>query len=192
MPVARPLPEPDQVTALLDAWCRGERDALASLVPVVHAELRRMAARELRRERGDHTLQPTALVNEAFLRLAGQRQVRWQSRAHFFGVAARVMRRVLVDHARRRSASRRGAAPVRVELTEATRIADGPDLDLVALDAALDALARQDPRQARGVELRFFGGLTVEEAAEVLDVAPSTVKLDWQMARAWLLRRLEA
>lgn len=190
MPAARRPPEPDQVTALLDAWCRGDHEALAALVPFVHAELRRMAARQLRRERGDHTLQPTALVNEAFLRLAGQRRVQWQNRAHFFGVAACVMRRVLVDHARRRNAWRRGGGPVRVELTEATRISDAPDLDLIALDAALDALAAQDARQARVVELRFFGGLTVEETAEVLEVAPSTVKLDWQMARAWLLRQL--
>lgn len=192
MPAARRSPQPDQVTELLDAWCRGDREALASLVPVVHAELRRMAARQLRRERGDHTLQPTALVNEAFMRLAGQRHVHWQNRAHFFGVAAKVMRRVLVDHARRRHASRRGGGAVRVELTEATRIVDAPALDLIALDGALDALAVQDPRQSRVVELRFFGGLTVEETAVVLEIATSTVKLDWQMARAWLLRQLSA
>jgi RNA polymerase sigma factor (TIGR02999 family) len=183
------LPQPGEVTRLLDAWRSGDPEALDRLVPFVHAELRRIAARQLRRERGAHTLQPTALVNEAFLRLVGQ-QARWQNRAHFFGVAAKLMRRVLVDHARRRLTVRRGAGAVRIELEEDTRVAPGPDLDLLALDEALDALSLQDARQSKVVELRYFGGLSIEETAEALDVATSTVKLDWQMARSWLLRRL--
>jgi len=159
-------------------------------MPLVYNELRRLADHYLRQERQDHTLQPTALVHEAYLKLIDQTRVDWQNRAHFFGVAAQVMRRILVDHARRHRASKRGGFQQKLTLDEAIDYSQSRDVDLVALDDALNALARLDARQSRIVELRFFGGLTIEETAEALDIAPATVKVDWSMAKAWLRREI--
>lgn len=178
------------ITQLLKEWSAGDRRALDRLTPLVYEELRRQAARYLRRERAGHTLQTTALINEAYLRLIGARDVRWQSRAHFFAIAANLMRRVLVEHARRRDAGKRGGSQVRVQLDEALAVADETDVDLLAVDEALDRLAAVDPQQARVVELRFFGGLSVEETARALGVSPKTVKRDWSVARAWLRREI--
>jgi RNA polymerase sigma factor (TIGR02999 family) len=178
------------VTALLQAWSAGDSTALDRLVPLVHSELRRLARRHMRRERPGHTLQTTALIHEAYLRLVGAQHVEWQSRAHFFGIAARVMRRVLVDFARERGYRKRGGGSCRVTLDESLLIAQAPDADLVALDDGLNALAEVDPRKSRAIELRFFGGLSIEEAALVLDVSPETVKRDCRLAKAWLLRWL--
>ena len=178
------------VTALLGDWTRGERGALDRLLPLVYAELRRVAARQLRNERNDHTLQPTALVHEAYIRLVGQRQVDWQNRAHFFGVAAQVMRRILVDHARRRGASKRGDAMPCVSIDEAIDVAASNEIPILELDQALDRLEKMDAGLAKIVELRAFGGLTIDEAAHVLGVSPSTAKRDWRTAKAWLTREL--
>ena len=178
------------ITHLLKEWSDGDRQALDRLTPLVYDELRRQAARYLRRERPGHTLQTTALINEAYLRLIDAGGVRWQSRAHFFAIAASLMRRVLVEHARRRDADKRGGSQVRVELDEASAVTGGTDVDLLAVDEALDRLAAIDPQQARVVELRFFGGLSVEEAAAALGVSPKTVKRDWSVARAWLRREI--
>ena len=180
-----------QVTHLLRAWSDGDPQALEHLLPLVEAELRRLARGYMSRERRDHTLQPTALINEAFIRLAGAQSLRWQDRAHFFGISARLMRRVLVDHARARGFQKRGARAEKVPLDEVSIPAPEPPVDLVALNLALEALAKKDERKCRIVELRFFGGLTVEETAEVLQVSPDTVKRDWRMAKLWLLRQLE-
>jgi RNA polymerase sigma factor (TIGR02999 family) len=182
--------ESTDITALLLAWTNGEESARGRLVEAVYPELRRVARRHLQRERTDHTLSPTALVHETYLKLIDQRRVRWQNRAHFFAMAAHVMRRVLVDHARARAAAKRdGGASVALEDVD---IVTAPvDVDLIALDVALDKLARLDPRQSQLVELRFFGGLTVEETAAVLDVAPITVKRDWVLVRAWLFQELQ-
>ena len=180
-----------QVTHLLRAWSDGDPQALEHLLPLVEAELRRLARGYMSRERREHTLQPTALINEAFIRLAGAKSVRWQDRAHFFGISAKLMRRVLVDHARARGFQKRGAGVERVSLYEVLVPAPEPPVDIVALDLALEALAIKDERMSRVVELRFFGGLTVEETAEVLHVSPDTVKRDWRMAKLWLLRQLE-
>lgn len=177
-----------QVTQLLVNWSNGDQSALEQLTPLVYSELRRLAGRYLRKERPDHTLQSTALVHEAFIRLIDQKNVRWQNRAHFFGVAAQMIRRILVDHARSRSASKRGSGAPRLSLDEAIATPDRKDLDLVALDDALNTLSKIDPQQARIVELRFFTGLTVEETAEVLGISPATVKRDWVTAKAWLYR----
>ena len=177
-----------QVTKLLVDWSNGDQSALEQLTPLVYSELRRLAGRYLRKERPDHTLQSTALVHEAFIRLIDQRSVRWQNRAHFFGVAAQMIRRILVDHARGRHASKRGSGAPRLSLDEAIALPDRKDLDLVALDDALNSLSKIDPQQARIVELRFFTGLTVEETAEVLGISPATVKRDWVTAKAWLYR----
>jgi RNA polymerase sigma factor (TIGR02999 family) len=185
----RPSPS-SQLTDLLRAWSAGEPDAADRLLAVVYAELRREARRFLRRERADHTLRPTALVHEAYLRLAAQHEAGWENRAQFFAVAAQAMRRVLVDHARRRKAQKRPAARLQVELAEDAAVAPPRPADLLALDAALEDLAARDPRRARLVELRFFAGLTVPEAAQVLGVSPRTVDREWQLARAWLHRRL--
>lgn len=179
-----------QVTALLQAWNAGDRTALDRLVPLVHAELRRLARRYLRRERAGHTLQTTALIHEAYIRLVEVKGVSWQSRAHFFGISARVMRRVLVDFARERGCRKRGGGNRPVPLDEALLVADAPDQDLVALDHALSALEDVDPRKSRAIELRFFGGLSIDEAAVVLEVSPETVKRDCRLAKAWLLRWL--
>jgi RNA polymerase sigma factor (TIGR02999 family) len=178
------------VTALLGEWSRGNRDALNELLPKVYAELRRIADRQFRMERANHTLQPTALVNEVYLRLVDQRQVDWQNRAHFFGVAANVMRRILVDHARRHSASKRGDGVRCVSIDEAKDVAAPKELPVLALDHALDRLETVDAELAKIVELRAFGGLTIEEAAHVLGVSPSTAKRDWRTAKAWLNREL--
>jgi RNA polymerase sigma factor (TIGR02999 family) len=183
---------PRDVTALLGDWSRGDRTALNQLLPLVYAELRRVAARQLRSERADHTLQPTALVHEVFIRLVDQRQVDWQNRAHFFGVAATVMRRVLVDHARRHRASKRGEGQRTVAIDEAKDVAASTpnEMPILALDHALDRLEQLDAELAKIVELRAFGGLTIEEAAHVLGVSPSTAKRDWRTAKAWLNREL--
>lgn len=183
----------EEVTTLLAAWRDGDREALSRLMPLVYGELRRLAARSLEGERKDHTLQPTALVHEAFLRLAGGAVPRWQDRVHFFAVAAQVMRRLLVDHARARRTDKRGGGarplPLEAALDIGSPEAGDPEL-LLALDAALVELAVHDPRKARIVELRFFGGLTIEETAEVLGLATSTVILEARLARAWLFRRI--
>jgi RNA polymerase sigma factor (TIGR02999 family) len=181
---------PRDVTALLGDWSRGDRAALDHLLPLVYAELRRVALRQLRKERSDHTLQPTALVHEAFIRLVDQRQVDWQNRAHFFGVAANVMRRILVDHARRHVARKRGDGLRCVSIDEAQGVAASNDVPVLALDHALDRLETVDAELARIVELRAFGGLTIDEAAHVLGVSPSTAKRDWRTAKAWLNREL--
>ncbi|HEY0171506.1 MAG TPA: sigma-70 family RNA polymerase sigma factor [Pyrinomonadaceae bacterium] len=181
---------PKQVTELLIEWREGDEAALGRLMPLVYEELRRMAARYMRGEREGHTLQASALVNEAYLRLADHRNMQWQGRAHFFGVAAQAMRRVLVDHARTRDSGKRGGDQQKVVLEEAALAVVEPEADLVALDEALRELARLSERKARVVELRYFGGLSVEEAAEVLGVAPVTVMRDWRIAKMWLLREL--
>jgi RNA polymerase sigma factor (TIGR02999 family) len=186
------MANPPNVTRLLIAWSNGDPAALDALAPVVEQELHRLAAHYMAGERAGHVLQPTALVNEAFLRLIDWKTVRWQNRAHFFGVASQVMRRVLVDFARTRQRAKRGADGLHVTLTEASEVAVAPrDADLDALDAALRRLEGLDARQSRVVELRFFGGLSVEEAAHVLGVSPGTVKRDWSLARAWLYRELD-
>ena len=184
-------PVPGQVTELLRAWGDGDQAALEQLVPIVEAELRRLARAYMARERRGHTLQTTALVNEAFVRLADARRVRWQDRAHFLGISARLMRRVLVDHARSRGYQKRGGGAQKVTLDEALVVTPPLDVDLVALDRALDALARVDERKSRVIEMRFFGGLTVEETAQALHVSTDTVKRDWRLAKLWLLRELE-
>jgi RNA polymerase sigma factor (TIGR02999 family) len=184
-------PLPGAVTELLRAWGDGDDGALERLTPLVEAELRRLARGYMARERRGHTLQITALVNEAFLRLTDARCVRWQDRAHFLGISARLMRRVLVDHARSRGYLKRGGGAQRVTLNEGLVTAPEPALDVVALDRALEALAAVDVRKSRIIELRFFGGLSVEETAEVLHVSPDTVKRDWRLAKLWLLRELE-
>lgn len=173
------------------AWGDGDDGALEQLTPLVEAELRRLARAYMARERRGHTLQTTALVNEAFLRLTDARSVRWEDRAHFLGVSARLMRRVLVDHARSRGYRKRGGGVQRVTLDDELAAVPALALDVVALDRALDALTAVDARKSRVIELRFFGGLTVEETAEVLRVSPDTVKRDWRLAKLWLLRELE-
>jgi RNA polymerase sigma factor (TIGR02999 family) len=183
------MTDDDDVTALLLAWSDGEDAAHGRLIDVVYEDLRRVARRHLRGERGDHSLAATALVHETYLRLIDQRRVRWQNRAHFFGIAARLMRRILVDHARSRAAAKRGGHPT--QLLEVDVALAPLNIDVLALDAALQKLAEVDARQGRLVELRFFAGLTVEETAEALEVAPITVKRDWAHARAWLFRELQ-
>ncbi len=180
----------ENVTQLLVDWSRGNKEALDRLVPIVYQELRRQAARYLRRERAGHTLQTTALIHEAYLRLVDQKNVHWQNRAHFFGIAAQLMRRILVDHARTRNRAKRGGSYIRVSLNEESALATAKDLDIVALDQALDRLAEIDPQQSRVVELRYFSGLNVEETAEVLSISPATVKREWRMAKAWLHREI--
>ncbi len=180
------------VTEWLVAWSGGDEAALERLVPVVHAELRRLARRAMRRERPEHTLQTTALVNEAYLRLVDVRGVSWNDRAHFFAMAARLMRRVLVDHARSRRYQKRGGGAKAVPFDEGLAVAAEPGADLVALDDALKALAELDARKSRVVELRFFGGLSVEDTAAALAVSTSTVLRDWRLAKAWLLKELDA
>lgn len=185
--------QPKDITGLLEQIRCGDQQAMEQLVPLVYDELRRLAAEYMRRERTGHTLQPTALVHEAYLRLMEQRNPSWRNRAHFFGAAAGIMRRILVDHARGRAAAKRGAGAVTLSLEEAAE-AGGPsekrDVDMVALDQALDRLGELDAQQSRIVELRFFGGLSVREAAEVLHLSPATVKREWTVARAWLFREL--
>ena len=178
------------VTALLADWSRGDQTALEQLLPLVYSELRRIAARQLRSERANHTLQPTALVHEVYLRLVDQRQVDWKNRAHFLGVAAQTMRRVLVDHARRHVARKRGDGVQCVSIDDAADLAASQEVPLLALDLALARLENVDPSLAKIVELRAFGGLTIDEAAHVLNVSPSTAKRDWRTAKAWLSREL--
>ncbi len=181
---------PQDVTALLQAWRGGDEAALGKLMPLVHGELHRLAHRYMRRERVGHTLQTTALVNEAYLRLIDVKQVKWQDRAHFFAIAADLMRRILVDYARTRAYQKRGGDMRKVSFDEALCITPEPETDLVRLDDALKALADFDSRKAKVVELRFFGGLSVEDTAEVLKVSPDTVKRDWRLAKVWLLTEL--
>jgi RNA polymerase sigma factor (TIGR02999 family) len=179
------------LTGLLLAWSRGDEAALEELMPLVYADLRRMAARQLRHERSEHSLAPTALVHELYLRLIDQRRVTWQNRAQFFAIAARLMRRVLVDHARSRHARKRGGSMAVLSLDEAGELAaEQAILDVLVVDAALGRLAALDPDQARIVELRFFGGLTIEEMAPVLGRSTRTIKREWRLARAWLHREL--
>lgn len=179
-------PSPGEVTQLLGELRKGSPDAQAKLIPLVYKQLHRLAASYMRHERPDHTLQPTALVNEAYMRLILQEQADWHDRAHFFGVAARLMRQILVDYARARNAGKRGAFADKLPLERALEFSPERSQELVELDDALRNLEQLDPQQARVVELRFFGGLTVEETAEVLGISPRTVKRDWSVARAWL------
>ena len=183
------MSRPD-LTALLSEWGRGNSNALNELLPLVYAELRRIAAGQLRGERGSHTLQPTALVHEVYLRLIDQRHADWRDRAHFFGAAAQVMRRILVDHARRRHASKRGDGLMTVSIDQAKEVIAPDGISVLALDHALDRLAKLDAGLARVVELRAFGGLTIEETACVLKVSPTTAKREWRTAKAWLTREL--
>ena len=180
----------DEVTRLLRDWGNGNQQALEKLVPLIYAELRQMAHRCLYRERPGHTLQTTALVHEAYLKLIDQREARWQNRAHFFAIAAQAMRRILVDNARRHQALKRGGPAENLELDEAANVSLDPDPSLLPLDEALNRLAEIDPQQSRIVELRFFGGLTIEETAEVLSLSIDMVKREWAMARAWLRQYL--
>ncbi len=183
----------EQLTRLLEAWQQGQHGAADELVTLVYAELRRMAKARLRDERPGHTLQATALVHEAWMRLMNQHGASWQNRAQFFAVAAQAMRRILVDHARKRSAAKRGDGTSSVDIDALAHVLSAPlpDDRLLALDAALEELATLDPRQARIVELRFFGGLSVEEAADVLGVSATTIKREWSTARAWLFRAVQ-
>src|SRR5205814_9864022 len=183
---------PQEITQLLVAWSDGDESALARLTPLVYDELHRLSHHYMSDERGSHTLQTTALVNEAYVRLIDWKNVRWQNRAHFFAVSAQLMRRILVDFARARGYDKRGGGARPVTLDETAILADDKDTDIVALDEALTSLAELDARQSSVVELRFFGGLTNEEAAEVLKVSEATVRRDWSLARAWLHRELAA
>lgn len=181
------MPEPQEVTVLLHRIKEGDDKAQQELIPLVIAELRRLAGHYMKNERIGHTLQPTALVNEAYLRLAGYHQMDWQDRSHFIGVAASVMRQVLIDHARKRTASKRGGGQEDVSLDDSDgMLSDAQSAELLDLDEALSDLAKLSPRQAKIVELRYFGGLSVEETAEALGISPITVKRDWSAARAWL------
>jgi RNA polymerase sigma factor (TIGR02999 family) len=179
-----------EVTRLLQAWSVGEEQALGKLIPLVHKELHRLARRYMAGESPGHTLQTTALVNEAYLRLVDVKNVNWQNRAHFFGVSAQLMRRILVDFARSRRSLKRGGETLTVSLEEGAIVSRARGADVVALDDALKTLAAMDPRRSRVVELRFFGGLSAEEAAEVLKVSPETVLHDWKLAKVWLLREM--
>lgn len=183
-------PDPHDITQLLLAWGNGDQAALEQMVPLVNAELHRLAKHYLVRERSSHTLQTTALVNEAYLRLIDWKHVEWQNRAHFFGLSAQLMRRILVDHARRRSYRKRGGDARQVPLEEAAVVSVERSADLIALDDALNTLAEMDARKSRIIELRFFGGLSVEETAEALKISPRTVKREWALAQAWLYREL--
>ena len=182
-------PSPD-VTALLADWSAGNKAALEALTPLVYDELRRLARRYLARERKDHTLQSTALVHEAYLKLIDQKNVRWQNRAHFFAIASQMVRRILVDHARAHPAEKRGSGAPKLSLDEAIGVPERREIEMLSLDDAMKTLAKVDPQQAKIVELRFFGGLSIEETAEVVGVSPATVKRDWVSAKAWLFREL--
>jgi RNA polymerase sigma factor (TIGR02999 family) len=178
------------VTQLLVNWSKGDQASLDQLLPLVYGELRRLASSYLRRERSNHTLQSTALVHEAFMRLVNQQDVQWKNRAHFYAIAAQMIRRILVDYARSQHAEKRGSGAVKLALDEAMAVAQTPatDIDLLGLNDALDQLAALDERQSRIVELRFFAGLSIEETAEVMHLSPATIKREWQTARAWLFR----
>lgn len=184
------MPPPSDITRLLVAWSDGDQTALERLVPLIERELHRIARQYMRRESPGHTLQTTALVNEAYFRLVDQRSVRWQNRAHFFGVAAQIMRRILLNYARDRHRAKRGGGAVQVSLSEVAVVGAEKSAELIALDEALEKLAAVDARKCRVVELRYFGGLNVEETAEVLGVSPVTVARDWKMAKAWLAREI--
>ena len=184
------MADPGEITGLLLAWGEGDAAARSRLVELVYDELRRVAQRQLRRERPDHSLTPTALVHEAYVKIVDQSRVRWHNRAHFFSIAAHLMRRILVDHVRARGAAKRDHSAT-IALEEVDVVTAPIDVDIVALDLALEKLSRLDSRQSQLVELRFFAGMTVEEIATVLDVAPITVKRDWTLARAWLFRELQ-
>ena len=184
-----PSPKED-VTGILEQWSEGDVDAPARLMPLVYAELRQLARNYLQRERSDHTLQPTALVHEAYLRLTDQTRVTWQNRAHFYAIAAQMMRRILVDHARTHVAEKRGGLRHKLSLDEARFVPEERAADLLALDEALKTLGATNERQSRVVELRFFGGLSEAEAAEVLQISEKTVRRDWQMAKLWLYREM--
>jgi RNA polymerase sigma factor (TIGR02999 family) len=186
-----PTPSPQDVTQLLLAWSQGEQTALQKLTPLVYRELHRLARRYMGRERPDHTLQTTALVNEAYLRLVDCSRVRWQNRAHFLAISAQLMRRVLVDMARSRHYQKREGEAQKVSLDEALEVSQKRRADLVVLDDALNSLAAIDPRKSQVVELRFFGGLSAEETAEVLKVSPDTVLRDWKLSKVWLLREMK-
>lgn len=179
------------VTQLLIDWNGGDKTALEKLLPMIYQELHLLASRYLRRERPNHTIQATALVNEAYLRLIDQKQVQWQNRAHFFAIAAQMMRRILINYARDQHAAKRGGYTIKVSLNEAIGLADTKNLDLMALDEALDKLALTDSRKSRLIELWFFAGLTLEETAEVLGISLATAKRDWTLARAWLYRAIK-
>jgi RNA polymerase sigma-70 factor, ECF subfamily len=181
---------PSQVTELLQGWRGGDRNALDALVPLVYKELRRLAHFQLRDERYDHTLQSAALVNEAYVRLVGLKTPQWESRTHFFAIAAQLMRQILVDYARRHGSAKRGGSVCKLSLDDAMVVSRQKALDVVALDDALQELARIDERQSRVVELRFFGGLTLEEISAALEIGPATVQRDWTAARAWLHREI--
>ena len=182
---------PGDVTRLLLAWSNGDRDALEDLIPVVYGELRRIAARYFRHERPDHTLQPTGLVHEAYFKLIDQDHARWQNRAQFFGVAAQLMRRILVDHARTRVAAKRGGGMTPITLIDVAEASSPRGVDVIVLDDALTRVTSLYPGQGRLVELRYFGGLTIEETGEAMGISPATVKRQWMVARAWLLRDLK-
>ena len=184
------MPPSEDVTALLEGWSRGDPEALERLVPLVYAELRRVAARQLRRERNGHSLQPTILVHEAYLRLIKQDRVEWQNRAHFFAVSAQIMRRILVDRARRRHADKRGDGAHHVSIDDGLAAPGRDEISVLALDTALQRLQEVDPGLAQIVELRAFGGLTIEEAAVVMKVSTSTANREWRTAKAWLTREL--
>jgi RNA polymerase sigma factor (TIGR02999 family) len=183
---------PEEVTQLLDAWSEGDPAALDRLMPLVYAELRRMARRHMGPERPGHTLQTTALVHEAYLRLVNQERVRWKDRAHFFAIAAQVMRRILVDHARKRRNPKRGGNATRLSLEQGATVSRERAAEVVALDDALNSLAAVDDRKSRVVELRFFGGMSIEETAQVLGVSPGTVMREWTLAKAWLQREVRS
>ena len=185
------LEKTQEITRMLQEWSGGNRDALDALLPLVYEELHRQASRYLRRERRDHTLQTTALIHEAYLKLVDQREVNWQNRAHFFGIAAQMMRRILVDYAKARHREKRGGIGENLPLEEAALVvSEERSINLVALDEALERLAKFDERQARIVELRYFSGLSIEETAEVLRISPATVKSDWNVAKAWLRQEI--
>jgi RNA polymerase sigma factor (TIGR02999 family) len=181
-----------QITQLLQKWQEGNNEALETLMPLVYAELKRLAGSYLRRERPDHTLQSAALVNEAYLRLVDQTQTQWQNKAHFFGIAAQMMRRILADHARGHNAAKRGSGMPELELNEAMAQAQTKSVDLLDLEEALQKLEKLDAQQGKIVELRFFSGLSIEDTANVLGISPATVKRDWAAARAWLFREVGA
>jgi RNA polymerase sigma factor (TIGR02999 family) len=185
-----PTPSPQEVTQLLADWGKGDRSALDKLLPLVHSELRRIAQRQMSQERPGHTLQATALVNEAYLKLAGHQGFDWQNRAHFFAVCAQVMRHILIDHARAHARDKRGGGAVRVSLNDALVVAEDQNAHFIALDEALRVLERLDPQKGKIVELRYFGGLSIEETAEVLNASPRTIRREWQRAKAWLYRMM--
>jgi len=183
-------PSAQEITRLLLAWGQGDQTALERLMPLVYEELRRLARRHMNRQRPGHTLQTTALVNEAYLRLIDSSQVQWQNRAHFFAVSAQLMRRILVDFARSRKSLKRGAEARQITLDDSLEVSSERGADMIALDDALNALAEMNPRQSQIVELRYFGGLSEEEIAEALKISPRTARRDWSLARAWLYREL--